>query len=155
MRGKCKARWSNTSGPLIDALNAMSRGAREEPALIVPAAAEAARRDLPEFARRADTMRTVPVEVPRDFPSLLKAARPRVVATPTFASVCLAGFAIMVASGVPPFARDAELGCAWGPSFGPSVALDGETWRLTIAGNGRRRAFFEFTIGIVAFVVFH
>ena len=66
----------------------------------------------------------------RSFPELLKASTPRVVATPVLAALCVGTFAMMVASGVWPSTRDARVVWDWGASYGPSVLLDGEGWRL-------------------------
>ena len=54
----------------------------------------------------------------------------RAVVTPAIILACVAVYVVMVAAGVSPFNPSGEVLLSWGANFAPSVALDGETWRL-------------------------
>jgi rhomboid protease GluP len=84
---------------------------------------------LPEVARATAAARAVQAEI-RSFAGQVKAAMPRVLATPMIAALCVGLFALMVASGVPVFDPDPQAMYAWGANFGPDVVLDGQVWRL-------------------------
>ena len=114
---------------LVGVLKNLSRADRGEPAPPAPAAEDEARRQLPSVLRTTLRARSVQGRM-RSFPELLKASTPRVVATPALVALCVLTFAIMQTQGAPRNTRDVEVIWAWGGSFGPSVLLDGETWRL-------------------------
>jgi rhomboid protease GluP len=60
----------------------------------------------------------------------LLAATPRVFVSRVLLGACIAVYVLMVLKGVSPFLPTVEDLWKWGADFGPSIALDGQTWRL-------------------------
>src|SRR5262245_54117376 len=66
-------------------------------------------------------------------PTPVPAPLPSALVTKAIIAANVAVFAVMVAKGVAPLGAAAQVLVQWAATFGPTVALDGEWWRLVTA----------------------
>jgi rhomboid protease GluP len=95
---------------------------------LAPVLVEQLRRAWPSVVAADAQARTIQADVRRFHSRTTVAAR--AVVTPVLVGACVLVYLAMVARGVSPTDPDANALLKWGASFGPSVAIDGEHWRL-------------------------